>query len=75
MATLSVLDKDVKCLDIDNKIIDIFKQNNIKTLEDLWNLKRKDLKKYNLSDKDINQVIIKLQLLGLDLNNKIYNKL
>ena len=75
MATLGVLDKDIKYLDIDNKIIDIFKKNNINYIEDLWNLKRKDLKSYNLSDKDINQVIIKLQLLGLDLNNKIYNKL
>ncbi len=71
----NILNKNISYLNIDDTIIDICNNNDIFKIKDLWNLKRKDLKNINLSDKDINKITIKLQLLGLDLNNKIYNKL
>lgn len=33
---------------------------------------KKDLKKMNFEDREIQQTIIKLQLVGIDLNKKIY---
>jgi hypothetical protein len=40
---------------------------------DVWASNRKSLKALGLRDMEIKQIIIKLQLLGLDLNKKIYN--
>ena len=71
----NILNKSISYLNVDDSIINICNSNNIFIIKDLWNLKRKDLKSINLSDKDINKITIKLQLLGIDLNNKIYNKL
>ena len=47
--------------------------NNINTINDIWILKRKDLKNIGLTDKEIKSIIIALQLEGLDLNKKIYD--
>ncbi len=52
---------------IENKLI----ENNINIVNDLWILNRNNLKNI-LSDKEITDVIIKLQLNGLDLNKKVY---
>ena len=52
---------------IENKLI----ENNINIVNDLWILNRNNLKNI-LSDKEISDVIIKLQLNGLDLNKKVY---
>ena len=52
---------------IENKLI----ENNINIVNDLWILNRNNLKNI-LSDKEIADVIIKLQLNGLDLNKKVY---
>lgn len=54
---------------LENKLI----SNNIKIINDLWILKRKDLKNLGLTDKEIKSIIISLQLEGLDLNKKIYD--
>jgi hypothetical protein len=62
----------IEILDVDKKIVDILKENNINIIEELWILKRKDLKLLGLNDREINQVIIKLELLGLGLNKKTY---
>lgn len=67
-----LLDKVIEELNLDKKIIDILKENNINLIKDIWILKRQDLKQINLSDSDINQITIKLQLYGLDLNKKVY---
>ena len=42
-------------------------------INDIWILKRKDLKEKGLTDSEIKSIIIALQLKGLDLNKKIYN--
>ncbi len=66
------LKKDIKILDLDREGLAILKDNNINLIEDLWLLTKKDLKILGISDKDIKYISIKLQLLGLDLNKKIY---
>ena len=42
-------------------------------INDIWILKRKDLKEKGLTDSEIKSIIIALQLKGLDLNKKIYD--
>ena len=67
-----ILVKNIEELGLSDKIINTLRINNILLIEDVWKLKRKDLKAYGLSDSDISQIIIKLQLFGLDLGKKIY---
>ena len=67
------LNKNIESLDLDNNILLKLKENNINTIEELWKTNRKYLKKNGLTDSEINQITIKLQLLSLDLNKKIYN--
>lgn len=64
--------KGISILDLDKECLKILKENNISLIEDLWQLSKKDLKGLGISDKDIKYISIKLQLLGLDLNKKIY---
>ena len=71
MAKVNVSDKIAK-LGIDDKIIKVFNSNDIITINDLWCLKRKDLKDMNFSSEEINHIIIKMQLNGIDLNKKKY---
>lgn len=55
--------------DLTKKLYD----KNIKLISDIWILKRKDLKDLGLTDKEIKNIVISLQLEGLDLNKKIYD--
>lgn len=66
------LKKNIKILDLDKECLTILKDNRINLIEDLWLLTKKDLKMFGINDKDIKYISIKLQLLGLDLNKKIY---
>ena len=72
MKRANILEKDVTELKLSEKIIKKFKENSINIIEDVWKLKRKDLKILSFSDSDIMQIVIKLQLFGLDLNKKVY---
>lgn len=67
------LKKDIEVLELEDKIITNLRNNNILTIYDLWILKRNDLKNIKLSDREINQILIKLQLLGIGLNKKVYD--
>lgn len=67
------VDKDIKILDLDKEIEVILRNNNIITIENIWVMNRKKLKELGLKDNDIKQITIKLQLLGLDLNKRIYS--
>lgn len=66
------LDEEIKILDLEKEVVDLLKENNINTVNDLWCLNRKKLKELGVKDPDIKQIIIKLQLIGLDLNKKVY---
>ena len=64
--------KSIDNLSLDKKIINKLKTININFIEELWQLKRIDLKNNNFSNDEINEIIISLQLIGLDLNKKEY---
>ncbi len=68
----AILDKEISYLGIDSKIVKNLNDNNIMKVNELWVLKRTDLKGMGLSDKEINDVIIKLQLNAMDLGKKKY---
>lgn len=59
-------------LNLDENIIEKLESNNIVSLEELWILKRLDLKRLGFNNDEINEIITKLQLMGLDLNKKKY---
>lgn len=67
------VESNIDILDLDKDIIKVLKDNKIDTVGTLWTQNRKGLKTMGLKDSDIKQIIIKLQLLGLDLNKKIYS--
>lgn len=67
-----VLKKTIEILNLDDSIIKKLKENNINIIEELWVINRHKLKDMNFKDNEINQIIIKLQLIGIDLNHKRY---
>ncbi len=67
------VESSIDILDLDNEIIKKLKDNNLNTVGLVWVQTRKSLKTIGLKDSEIKQIIIKLQLLGLDLNKKIYS--
>ena len=67
------IEKNINILDLDKSIVEVFRNNDIVTIEHLWILNRKKLKELGLKDNEIKQITIKLQLLGLDLNKRVYN--
>ena len=67
------VESNVEILDLESDVIKVLKDNKIDTIGLLWTQTRKSLKALGLKDSDIKQIIIKLQLLGLDLNKKIYS--
>lgn len=70
-----ILKKEIKCIDIDNKIIDKLNKLDVSYVYELCMLNRKKLKGDGFTSKEINEIIVKLQLLGLDLNKKYKIKL
>lgn len=64
--------KDISILGLDDNIACLLTKNEIRMVNDLWLKTKKDLKNYGLKDKDIKYASIKLQLIGLDLNKKMY---
>lgn len=64
----------IEKLNLNEDIEIILKNNNVNTMQDIWKLKRRELKNIGLKDSQINHIIIKMQLKGLDLNEKMYDK-
>lgn len=58
---------------LDSDLIKKLHSNNILSINDLWVSSRKDLKRMKLTDNEINTITIKMQLLGIDLNKKVYH--
>ena len=69
----NVLDKDISSLNLSKKISEILKNDNINNINDLWIKNRKYLKDLGITDKEIKEITIKLELNGLDLNKR-FNK-
>lgn len=72
MSNKSILEKDIDDFGLSKKTIEKLKDKGITSINNLWILKRTDLKKMGLTDNEINTIIIKLQLNGLDLNKREY---
>jgi hypothetical protein len=66
------INESINKLGLEENINTTLINHSITTIKDLWDLQRKDLKNFSLKDRDINQIIIKMQLNGLDLNHKRY---
>jgi mevalonate kinase len=66
-------EENIGVLDLDSNVLKVLQDNNINTIGSLWELNKKKLKEMGISDSDIKLISIKLQLLGLDLNKKVYN--
>lgn len=67
----SCLDKDITYLNLSTNISCILKDNNINKVSDLWINSRKNLKNMGMNDSEIKEIIIKLELNGLDLNKRV----
>ncbi len=70
---MNCIDDKIENLKLSKSINKILKSNNIIYIKDLWTLNRKKLKELGFKDKEIKDIIISLQLQGLDLNKKIYD--
>ncbi len=68
------LNSSIDTLKLNNEVSTKLINNDILTVFNLWSLNRKQLKKMRLADNEINQIIIKMQLHGIDLNKKTYDK-
>jgi len=68
------LENNIETLSLECKIIEKLHNLNLNTVNDLWKSKRIYLKENGLTDNEINQIKIKLQLLSIDLNNKVYTQ-
>lgn len=69
----SIVEENIKILDLTGSVNDKLKDNNINTINDVWVLKRKELKELGFTDQEIKSIVISLQLRGLDLNKKVYH--
>ena len=67
------LNQDIEILGLDISTLVDLKNKNISLIKDLWVMNRRELKNIELTDCQINQIIIKLQLIGLDINKRSYN--
>ncbi len=59
-------------LNIKDNIVLKLNENNIFLINELWRLNRAKLKAMGFTNDEINSIIIKLQLSGLDLNQRKY---
>lgn len=74
MSNKQFLNEPIDILNISAKTFSILKNNKLNKIEDVWKLKRKNLKEMGISETEINRIIVFLQLQGYDLNQKIYIK-
>ena len=72
MRRLSVLEKKISILGLDESIEKKLNELDINMVNDLWECKLVFLKNNNVNNSEINQIRIKLQLKGIDLNKKVY---
>lgn len=72
MKQIECLKYDIEFLKLNDNLIDKLKKIEVNKVEDLWRCKRVYLKENQFSNNDISQIKIRLQLMGIDLNKKIY---
>lgn len=62
--------KNISELSLKKEIIDKLNEKEVFLIKDLCSLRRRVLKEYGFNNDEINDIIITLQLVGLDLNRK-----
>lgn len=62
-----ILEKNISTLNLGKNIFNKLLSNEITNILELCNYSRMELADIGLSNEDINQIIVKLQLMGLDL--------
>ncbi len=62
-----ILSNDISTLNLNSKIKAKLKQNNINTILELCNKSRMELTEFNLTNPEISDIAICLQLNGVDL--------
>ena len=62
--------RDVSSLSLSKELINKLKDKELNYIEDVWVLKRNNLKTLGFTNDEIKEIIISLQLIGLDLNKK-----
>lgn len=72
MRKVAVLEKKLSVLGLDDSIEKKLKEFDIVKVSDLWECKLVFLKNNNFNNNEINQIRIKMQLKGIDLNKKVY---
>ena len=70
---MSSINDSITKLNLSSTLTEKLKSLNLNIINDIWILKRKELKEKGLTDNEIKSIIIALQLTGLDLNKKIYD--
>ena len=64
--------RDINNLSLSKELINKLKDKELNYIEDVWVLKRINLKTLGFTNDEIKEIIISLQLIGLDLNKKKY---
>ena len=64
--------KSINNLSLSKDIVNKLKYNDLNYIEDVWELKRINLKNLGFTNEEIKEIVISLQLIGLDLNKKKY---
>ena len=64
--------KYIKKFDYIKDIPILSKEKELNYIEDVWKLKRINLKNLGFNNDEIKEIVISLQLIGLDLNKKKY---
>lgn len=66
-----LLSQSINRIEISDAATAILNQNEINTLRDLCGKSKKDLKKIEITQKEIDRIDIDLQLIGLRLKNSL----
>ena len=64
--------KSINNFSLSKDIVNKLKYNDLNYIEDVWKLKRINLKNLGFTNEEIKEIVISLQLIGLDLNKKKY---
>lgn len=67
-----IMKNGVDKLQISKDAINILEKNNIQNIEQLCKRTRKELREMNILQVDIRDIVLSLQLVGLDLKNNSY---
>jgi DNA-directed RNA polymerase alpha subunit len=66
----AIMNKDLSNLGLSSTLLYKLRENNINNISDLQKLNRADLRNMKFDKSDIDEIIVKLELMGTDLNKR-----